>query len=128
LACEYCTGRAHKSIFFSGTYHDFMPTTDYVQNPPDIVVGFHTGFSEVNVEHWKPTLEAILDSGVPAAFTAYTMVEAKMEAERLEQMGARFVVPVGWNKWRGGAPRIHAQLEREVFYWNNAWCVVKGRI
>jgi splicing suppressor protein 51 len=130
FACASCnsTGRRRKSVYFHGVHHDFMKSPEYTRHPPDLVIAFNTGFSEIDEDSWTPTLDALLDSGIPTAFTAYSLTEAKMEEDVLAKKGARFIVPVGENKWRGGSARTPNAHPDTLTYTNTAWYVVRGRV
>ncbi|PPQ95409.1 hypothetical protein CVT26_008255 [Gymnopilus dilepis] len=99
--------------------------------PADLVVGLNTGMTGIAPESWKQTLEYILLNRIPGIFTAYTKPEAEMEDKQLRKMGAKFLVDVQENKWRGVIPTLNAMLVdpgRSVglAYNSNYWYVVQG--
>jgi hypothetical protein len=51
-----------------------------------------------------------------------------MEEDVLAKKGARFIVPVGENKWRGGSARTPNAHPDTLTYTNTAWYVVRGRM
>lgn len=126
-ACKFCPGRDRRQISYADTYHRFMETDLYASNMPDIIVGFNTGHSNVDVEDWQLTLSAILDANIPAVFTTLDGAEAHTEELALKKMGARFILPPMKNKWCGVVPRIWLDKPRSIDYNNYFWYIVGGR-
>ncbi|KAJ6617979.1 hypothetical protein B0H10DRAFT_2031552 [Mycena sp. CBHHK59/15] len=86
LACVSCkkNGRCRTTICRATTYHEFATSQEYRANTPDLVAGFNTGMSEVEVEGWKTSVRCMLDSAVPAVFTAYTALESIGDKQMLQ--------------------------------------------
>lgn len=128
--CPDCTGnRRSREVFFKkGLYHDISKSELIVQHPPDLLVAFHPGFEEVESETWRPTLELILDSGVPIVFTTYNHQEAMLELRILDEMGAHVVKAMEKNQWSGKVPYQECFGSRyEFYYTNHFWYMIQGR-
>ncbi|KAJ7620230.1 hypothetical protein FB45DRAFT_929761 [Roridomyces roridus] len=131
LACEECKsgGATRRWALHTMEYHRFLAA-----NPgrrPDLIVGLNTGFSEVAVASWAPTMDAICALGVPVVFTAYSLPEARMEAGLLRGRGCSFIVDVEENKWRGVIPRVNKGIKYTqgilALYSSFYWYVFRGR-
>lgn len=130
-SCPKCQkmGRSSRQAFFANDlYHDFAKSDLFAEYPPDLVVALHSGHAEIEVQRWQPTLQFILDLGVPAVFTTYNDNEAVDEERMLEKMGAHFSKRKAENPWRGVLPKSDMFIERYgVFYFNYYWYIIKGR-
>ncbi|KAJ7186817.1 hypothetical protein C8R46DRAFT_981142 [Mycena filopes] len=115
LACDVCQGlgRSRLSERYLGSYHDFAASPLYSRHPPDLVAGFNTGLGEVQVAGWRASLEIILESGVPAVFTAYSWLEVLSDVDVLRGLGAFIHQSPQKNKWRGVIPSIDEITEDE---------------
>ena len=128
--CPDCTeNRRSREVFFKrGLYHELITSELIVQHPPDLLVALHPGFEEVESESWRPTLESMLDSGVPTVFTTYNHQEAMRELQILDEMGAHVVRGMEKNKWSGKVPYQECFGNRYEFYYTNYfWYVIQGR-
>ena len=136
FACEKCRrdGRRRTCSFHNSEYHRLMGSTGALPAPADLVVGLNTGMTGIAPESWKQTLEYILLNRVPGVFTAYTKPEAEMEDKQLRKMGAKFLVDMQENKWRGVIPTlnimqklVNTRRSIGVSYNSNYWYVVQGQ-
>lgn len=128
--CPDCTGnRRSREVFFKrGLYHDSNKSEITVQHPPDLLVALHPGFEEVESDSWRPTLDSILDSGMPTVFTTYNHQEAMLETKILDEMGAHVVRGMEKNKWSGKVPYQECFGSRYEFYYTNYfWYVIQGK-
>lgn len=140
LACEKCqpAGRNRTCSFYNSEYHTLLKASK-ASGPQqaDLIVALNTGMAEVASESWKKTLEYILQEKIPGVFTAYSWPEAEMEDKLLRGMGAKFLVEVQENKWRGVIPTLNmmhklvakgkdAQRSIGVSYNSNYWYVFQG--
>ncbi|KAG7008237.1 hypothetical protein G7Y79_00006g018570 [Physcia stellaris] len=125
--CPDCTeNRRSREVFFKrGLYHDSNKSGVAVQHPPDLLVALHPGFEEVESESWRPTLDSILDSGVPTVFTTYNHQEAMLEMTILDEMGAHVVRGMEKNKWSGKVPYQECFGSRYEFYYTNHFCLLQ---
>ena len=128
--CPECQkmGRSPRQAFLANDlYHDFVKSELFAKYPPDLIVAFQSGHAQVS--SWQPTLNSILDLGVPAVFTTYNKQEALDEEQSLDEMGAHFSRRLAENPWRGVLPMFDMFVEQyDVFYCNYYWYIVKGRI
>ena len=93
--CPECKkqGRCKKMFCVRGLYHEYKDIELARNYPPDILVAFHSGFAQVEQASWRPTVQHILDSGTPAAFTTYIEQEAKnYHNVRCEAAGSEGIV------------------------------------
>ncbi|KAJ7485196.1 hypothetical protein B0H11DRAFT_2018436 [Mycena galericulata] len=134
LACSDCqrAGRRRSTVRCPTKYHEFAASSQFRAYPPDLIVGFNTGLGEVEVEGWRPSLETILDSRVPALFTAYTRSEVTNDMLMLRRLGAFVLKDVEENKWRGAVPTIDEYTEEHgesgrTHYTNHFRFIVKGK-
>ncbi|KAK0433940.1 hypothetical protein EV421DRAFT_1741165 [Armillaria borealis] len=81
---------------------------------------------------WQASLQAILGSGKPAVFTAYSQMEAEWEEKAMKDMGARVVKSTELNKWRGLSPTVpkeRSTLDNIVFTYSSQFrFIVQGHI
>lgn len=128
--CPQCQkmGRSPRQAFMADDlYHEFSKSDLFTKYPPDLVVAFHSGHAESQVQRWRPTLQCILDLGVPTLFTTYNKTEAVEEEEVFESMGAHFSKRMAENPWRGVFPRFDMFMDRyDVYYFNYYWYIVRG--
>lgn len=110
-ACPSCQPRGlfRSGTFWSSTYHDFVSRNGGARMvKPDLIVAMNTGFSEVDVDSWRQSIEVVLKLGVPALFTAYQREEAFQEHLLLSgRSDVEFLVPFQENKWGGVIPRLN---------------------
>ena len=130
--CPECThkGRTRRLLVKRNLYHNFIKSSAFVKNPPDLVVAFNSGHhDEDSLKSWTPTLKAILERNIPALFTTYNESEAFQERISLGRLGARFVREPSQNPWRG-ALAYPDKLEGRyaVYHTNGFWYIVQGRI
>ncbi|CAI6246375.1 unnamed protein product [Periconia digitata] len=128
--CSACKadGRKRTISIYKGLYHDFMTIPEYEK--PDLVVMFNSGWADGDdaVSDWAPTIETVLEADLPAVFTTYNKQEADHECRKLKEMGAKFVVPVGANKWSGLMPTPEFIDEEYDLWFQNAYrYVIQGR-
>ena len=128
--CPQCTtaGRKRNIFLRNGFYHECDEASLFPEYPPDLIMACHSGHAEEEPESWRPTLERILETNVPALFTTFSKQEAVAEQDDLRSMGARFVQICGQNRWRGLVPKIDACGARyETFHYNHFTYIVKGK-
>lgn len=129
--CPKCQsmGRSPRQAFLADDlYHDFAESDLFAKYPPDLIIAPNSGHAESQVQRWQPTLQCILELGVPAVFTTYNRNEAVDEEQIFDTMGAHFSKRLAENPWRGVLPKFDAFMERyDVFYFNYYWYIVKGR-
>ena len=124
--CQVMNRSPHQAFLADYPYHDFTKSDLFLKYPPDLIVAFHTG--QGSIPDWQPTLERILDLGVPALFTTYNEEEALDEEQSFSSMNAHFSKRPTENRWRGRLPKFDLFMERyDVFYSNYYWYIVKGR-
>lgn len=129
--CPACTGANRtRSVFMKRElYHEFAKTRLFASYPTDLIAAFHPGFSQEEVDSWRPTLERILDLDVPSVFTNYNVDEATEEEEILLKLGARFLKKPEENQWRGRYPYLDPATEPyAIYYLNYFWYIVKGKV
>ncbi|KAF9078240.1 hypothetical protein BDP27DRAFT_1207361, partial [Rhodocollybia butyracea] len=130
-ACTYClaVGGSRTCSSHPEPYHDYMRNNP--NNKPDLVVCLNSGHSDMPyLLSWMPTLPKILDMNVPAIFTEYSWREADNETRRLRGMGARFVIELEENRWRGVIPIINratGMKHGRISYSSQVWYAVHGR-
>lgn len=129
--CPKCQsmGRSPRQAFLADDlYHDFAESDLFAKYPPDLIIAPNSGHAESQVQRWQPTLQCILELGVPAVFTTYNKKEAVDEEQSFDKMGAHFSRRLAENPWRGVLPKFDMFMERyDVFYFNYYWYIVKGR-
>ncbi|KAF7290648.1 MYND-type domain-containing protein [Mycena indigotica] len=130
VVCESCIplGRRRFAIRRHMLYHDFVQSETYKSHPPDLVAGFNTGMGEVESDLWKPSIQYILDSNIPAVFTSYSRWEGLNDALFLTGLHAYFVLPVHKNIWCGLLPNpseVSEHYGAEHFV-NHFWQVIQG--
>ena len=127
--CPECqkNNRSPRQAFLANDrYHDFVESELFAKHPPDFIVAFHSGHAQVS--SWQPTLQSILDLGIPAVFTTYNKQEALDEERSLHGMGALFSRRPAVNRWRGVLPMFDVFVgQYDVYYVNFYWYIVKGR-
>ncbi|KAF2637958.1 hypothetical protein P280DRAFT_471615 [Massarina eburnea CBS 473.64] len=128
--CPACKadGRTRSIAVYKGLYHDYAKIAEFEK--PDLVVLFNSGWADGDdsVTDWAPTIEFLIGEDVPALFTTYNRQEAEHEEERMKAFGARFLVGVGENRWRGLMPTPEFIDEEYGVWYNNAFrYVVKGK-
>jgi splicing suppressor protein 51 len=129
--CPACQASRRQRIIrsYQGLYHDFVSSAFYKK--PDLIVAFNSGHVDEDgaAENWTPTIQMIVDNGVPALFTTYNVDEAWREEARLRSLGAKIVVQPGENRWRGLVP-MPEFLESEGTMWFQNWYryVIQGRL
>jgi splicing suppressor protein 51 len=128
--CPPCKadGRQRSISLHKGVYHKFVLDPTYEK--PDLVVLFNSGWIDGDdaKSHWEPTIRALIDDNVPALFTTYNLMEAQNEQKKLKELGARFVVGVGENKWRGLVPTPEFIDEENGMWFNNAYrYIIRGK-
>ena len=133
LACSMCqgVGKTRNCIYFKGPYHDFLQSSENTK-PADFIICFNTGMSEVERASWAPTLKAILDLKIPAAFTSYSQPEIRLEKILLDGLGANFVLQPERNRWKGVIPILNTYPiaetnEKSWSYANYYWYIIRGR-
>ncbi|KAJ7280266.1 hypothetical protein C8J57DRAFT_1567542, partial [Mycena rebaudengoi] len=131
-ACQSCQRikRRRTIICWSGTYHEFAGSQEYHTHPPDLIAGFNTGMSEIEVSRWRTSLGVILGSAAPAVFTSYTEFEGEQEVRMLRGLGAAFVKDLEKNRWRGVVATIDEMFNRDGkpgHYTNHYRFIVQGR-
>lgn len=129
--CPSCTSanRMRQGFFQRELYHNFKQSSLFAGNPPDLIVAFNSGHADEETDTWRPTLEFILDIGVPAVFTTYNKSEASEEEEVLDSMRARFSKRMSENPWRGFVPYFDTLQEvYEPYYQNYYWYIIKGKV
>jgi splicing suppressor protein 51 len=106
---ECCPGckadrRTRSIAVFQGLYHDFAERSEFEK--PDLVVLFNSGWADGDdaESDWAPSIKYLIKANVPALFTTYNAQEAGHEERKLKDLGAKFSVPVGENKWKGLMP------------------------
>jgi splicing suppressor protein 51 len=102
--CSSCAtqGREYKLSLFRGTYHEYVESPAYQK--PDLAVLFHSRRCEAAVESWAPTTRYLVRSNILTLCTAQTILEAKAEVEELHYLGAKLVLRLEENPWRGLVP------------------------
>jgi len=129
--CPNCQamGRPPRKFFMTNAlYHDFTQSRLFTQHPPDLIVAFHSGHYEAETTTWWPTVDRILDLGIPTLFTTYNEQEAVEEEKVLERKGAHFTKRMEKNRWSGVLPYFDNFVERyATYYLNGYWYIVKGR-
>ena len=128
--CPQCTAACRKRQCFLRTclYHECDEASLFPEYSPDLIVACNSGHSDEETESWRPTLERILESNIPAVFTTYNEQEATDEQIVLGRMGARFVQTGNKNRWHGLVPKVENFGARyEVFYHNHFNYIVKGK-
>ncbi|KZV60575.1 hypothetical protein PENSPDRAFT_659492 [Peniophora sp. CONT] len=143
LACGACTakGRVRQVLYASGEYHEsqWAPSESGPQaNVPDLVVCFNTGMLEsaASTASWGQTVKLILDSGVPALFTATTRTNTLMEIGVFRAGRARFLSKLQKNKFHGPVHVPNAYMADELMeggphttaYNSQYMYMVKGRV
>ncbi|KAF1951483.1 hypothetical protein CC80DRAFT_496086 [Byssothecium circinans] len=128
--CPGCKadGRARSIAVYQGLYHEYAKMDKFEK--PDLVVLFNSGWTDGDDAEtdWAPTIRYLVGSDVPALFTTYNQQEAEHEKERLGKFGAKFLVDVGANKWRGLMPTPEFIDEEFGMWFNNAYrYVIKGK-
>ncbi|KAF9078242.1 hypothetical protein BDP27DRAFT_1311027 [Rhodocollybia butyracea] len=130
-ACTDCQAIGGSRICSSHPelYHDYMQKNP--KHKPDLIVCLNSGHSDIGYFlSWTPTLVKILDLDVPAIFTEYSWEEADYETRRLRGMGARFVLELEENRWRGVIPIFNRGVQMNhgrVLYSSQVWYAVNGR-
>ncbi|KAF2687060.1 hypothetical protein K458DRAFT_476021 [Lentithecium fluviatile CBS 122367] len=128
--CPACKadGRTRSISIYQGLYHDFEKTSNY--DKPDLTVLFNSGWidGEDAESDWAPTIQLLVNSDVPALFTTYNEGEVQNETRRLREMGAKFLVEPGVNKWRGLVPAPEFIDEEYGMWYQNAYrYVIQGK-
>ena len=129
--CPQCTtaGRKRNVFLRKRLYHECDEASLFPEYPPDLIVAYHSGHADEETESWRPTLERILETNVPALFTTFNEQEAVDEQAVLRSMGARFVQTCDKNRWHGLVPKIENFGTRyETFYYNYFTYIVKGKM
>ncbi|KAF7290647.1 MYND-type domain-containing protein [Mycena indigotica] len=132
LACEVCTrnGRSRHSLRRTATYHNFISSETSHQNHPDLVAGFNPSRGQMESEEWRASMQAVIDSGVPAVFTAYSLPLANLHISLLEACNPFYLRDVERNIWRGMVPKPREQDELAMIeashYTNNYWFMIRG--
>ena len=94
----------------------------------DLMVAFHSGHLKSETSTWRPTLERILDLGIPALFTTYNKHEPIEEEKAFDEMGTCFSKRMEKNRWSGVLPYFDSFVGRyDVYHFNEYWYMVKGR-
>ncbi|PVI08593.1 hypothetical protein DM02DRAFT_6951 [Periconia macrospinosa] len=128
--CPACKadGRKRSIAIYKGLYHDFVKIPEYEK--PDLVVLFNSGWADGDdaESDWAPTIDNLIEAGVPALFTTYNEQEAEHESRRLKEKKAKFEVDVGANKWSGLMPTPEFIDEEYGMWFQNAYrYVIRGR-
>ena len=125
--CQMMDRSPRQAFLANDLYHDFVKSELFAKYPPDLIVAFQSGHAQVS--SWQPTLNSILDLGIPAVFTTYNKQEALDEERSFNDMGAHFSRRLAENPWRGVFPMFDMFVGRyDVFYINYYWYIVKGRL
>ncbi|CAJ2508480.1 Uu.00g135060.m01.CDS01 [Anthostomella pinea] len=128
--CPACTadGRTRSVSMYQGLYHEFAKTGDYEK--PDLVVLFNSGWVDGDdaLSDWEPTIQGLVEDNVPALFTTYNAGEAQNEQMRMRALGAKFLVEVAEDKWKGLVPEPEF-IDEEYGMWHyNAYrYVIQGK-
>ena len=128
--CSQCTAAGRKRLFFlrKRLYHECDVASLFPEFPPDLIMACNSGHADEETESWRPTLERVLATNVPALFTTYNEQEAVDEQTTFGRMGAHFVQTCNENRWHGLVPKIENFGARyEVFYYNYYTYIVKGK-
>lgn len=124
--CQLMDRSPRQAFLANNLYHDFVKSELFAKYPPDLIVAFHSGHAQVS--RWQPTLQSILDVGIPAIFTTYNKQEALDEEQSFDEMGAHFSRRLTENPWRGVFPMFDVFVgQYDVYYLNYYWYIVKGR-
>jgi splicing suppressor protein 51 len=128
--CPACKadGRTRSISIYQGLYHDFAVSPHY--DKPDLAVLFNSGWvdGEDAESDWAPTINMLVDGDVPVLFTTYNEQEARNESAKLKDMGAKFAVEAGANKWRGLVPTPEFIDEEYGMWFQNAYrYVIQGK-
>lgn len=111
-----------------GLYHDYARrATAYTR--PDMCFLFNSGvheFWDQPSDTWRPTLEHLVQSGVPLAFTAYNEDEMVQDAAIVRRLGGRMLVAPERNAFRGLHPLREPMAPNEFYYQNNYVFVARG--
>ena len=128
--CPQCTaaGRIRNCFLRRSLYHECDEASLFPEFPPDLIMACNSGHADEETKSWRPTLERILGTDIPALFTTFNEPEAVDEQAIFSSMGARFVQTCNKNRWHGLVPKIENFGARyEVFYYNYFTYIVKGR-
>jgi len=87
-----------------------------------LAVGLNFGLHEDNVALWRPTIEMLIEAGVPCLFTSYNVEEAEKEAAMFRSAGAHIKFGPEENVWRSFVP-LPEPRKIDEFYYNNFWKV-----
>lgn len=128
--CPNCTsqGRSRSVTSYQGLYHDFARSDRY--SKPDLIVLFNSGWVDgTDAEsHWRPTIQLLLESGIPTLCTTYNAQEAVNEKSVMIALGAEFLVQPEKNKWCGLVPTPEfIDAEFDMWWQNSHRYIVKGR-
>lgn len=127
--CPECSGVGCKRLYgaMPTTYHAFRASSRYTK--PDLVVAFNSGVHEAEVEQWRPTLEGLIQEGIPCLFTSYNELEATKDQAALEELGGHVTLATQPNPFRSEIPRIEvtdAKLKHPFYYSNNYYLCMRG--
>ncbi|KAL5484838.1 hypothetical protein ACEPAI_7480 [Sanghuangporus weigelae] len=97
---------------------------------PDLVICFNalmTDCAELRV-CWAPTINLLLDMGVPTVVTAFTQAEARNDMEFMEKLGGRVTWEPRRNPWRNLQALPEYYGNDEFYFLNNHMIGVCGRM
>ena len=120
-------GRTASIEEVTGFYHHVIPVAE--DGATDLFVAQHSGIhSPEYTEGWRPTLERVRESMVPALFTCYNAQEMVDDSNLLVGLGFEDVA-CGANPLRSTRPNLEPSIvsgEGETYYFNAATVLVKG--
>ncbi|KAJ4293256.1 hypothetical protein N0V90_008538 [Kalmusia sp. IMI 367209] len=121
--CPVCKedGRERSISLYQGVYHDFTKHAKFEK--PDLVVLFNSRwmYDDDAKSQWEPTIKALVEDNVPALFTTNNADDAQNEQRRMKELGGKFLVEVGENKWRGLVPTPKFIDEEYGMWYHNAY-------
>ena len=128
--CPECAaaGRKRHCFLRARLYHECDEASLFPELPPDLIMACNSGHADEETGSWRPTLECILESNIPALFTTFNEQEAVDEQNVLGRMGAHFVQACDKNRWHGLVPKIENFGARYEVYYNNYYTyIVNGK-
>ncbi|VDB84988.1 unnamed protein product [Peniophora sp. CBMAI 1063] len=119
VACQACAAKGRsRQVLYAPMKYDKCPWAPHNarnEHAPDFIVCFNSAMleSESAIDSWSDTVPTILDSGVPALFTAATRADAFMEVGMFRAERARFLVKMRKNGFHGPVhvPNVYEAVE-----------------
>jgi hypothetical protein len=139
--CTLCAGCTKDRVKLNirskcGFYHDLFTLEALAQDPPDVVMGCHTGMHDSGTpgkpshltETWEPTVRLLAQTNVPCIYTGYNEEETVRDRAKLVQWGAHIVTDGHLNPFRGLRPFPDIGVDNTFYYTNQSCIVTRGHV